>query len=146
MCQETSNVSLRRGISRVRLCHEQAAIVDRHVESCITLVHGSKKLLQAVIEGGAEVIVSELQLSGRLISNRAGFFSDLLFKFFEALFVVATHFTYGQQVAGLGVEQEKQAVEEGQRGTEKWLEQVVALAGVQVIQVGRKLSRTPGKD
>ena len=146
MCQETSNTGLRRGISRVGLRHEQPAIVDRHVESCIALVHGIKELLQPIIEGGAEIIVSQLQLSGRLIFNRAGFFSDLPFESFQALFVVATHFTYGQQVAALGIEQEEQAVEECQRGTEEWLEQVVALGGVQAIQVGRKLSSTPGID
>src|SRR5713101_8171993 len=145
-CQETSNVSLRRGISRVRLRHEQATIVDRHVESGITLVHGSKKLLQPIIEGGAEVSVSDLQLTGCLIFNRSGFFSDLPFESFQALFVVATHFTYGQQVAALSIEQEEQAVEERQRGTEEWLEQVVAFLGVQALQFGRKLSNTPGID
>src|SRR5260221_9693753 len=49
MCQEPSNVSLRGGVSRVRLRHEQTAIVDRHVESCITLVYGIKKFLQPII-------------------------------------------------------------------------------------------------
>ncbi len=146
VCQETSNVRLRGGVSRVRLRHEQTTIVDRHVESCITLVHGIKKLLQPIIEGGAEVSVSNLQLTGRLIFNRSGFFSDLPFESFQALFVVATHFTHGQQVAALGIEQEEQAVEERQCGTEEWLEQVVAFAGVQVIQVGRKLSSTAGID
>src|SRR5260221_592437 len=90
VCQETSNVSLRRGISRVRLRHEQTAIVNRHVESCITLVHGIKKFLQPIVEGGAEISVSGLQLSGCLIFNRSGFFSDLPFESFQALFVVAT--------------------------------------------------------
>src|SRR5256886_715898 len=146
MCQETSNVSLRRGISRVGLRHEQAAIVDRHVESCIALVHGIKKLLQPIIEGGAEIGVSSLQFAGRLILNCAGFFSDLPFEPFQALFVVATHFTHGQQVAALGIEQEEQAVEERQRGAEEWLEQGVALGGFQAIQVGRKLASTPGID
>src|SRR6266446_6089832 len=69
VCQEASNVSLRGGVSRVRLRHEQTAIVDRHVESCITLVHGIKKLLQPIIEDGAEISVSSLQLSGGLIFN-----------------------------------------------------------------------------
>lgn len=60
--------------------------------------------------------------------------------------MVATHFTYGQQVAAFGIEQEEQAVEERQRGTEEWLEQAVAFAGIQAIQVGRKLSSTLGID
>src|SRR5258708_33561046 len=145
-CQETSNVGLRRGISRVRLRHEQTAIVDRHVESCITLVHGIKKLLQPIIESGAEISVSDLQLTRCLIFNGSGFLGDLNFESFQALFVVATHFTHGQQVAALGIEQEEQAVEERQRGTEEWLEQVVAFASVQAIQVGRKLSSTAGID
>src|SRR5947209_2708826 len=146
MCQETSNTGLRRGISRVGLRHEQAAIVDRHVESCIALVHGIKKLLQPIIEGGAEIGVSSLQFAGRLILNRACFFSDLPFESFQALFVVATHFTHGQQVAALSIEQEEQAVEECESGAEEGLEQRVALSGVQALQVGRKLSSTPGID
>ena len=46
---------------RVGLCHEEATIVDGYVEGCIALVHGVEELLQAVIEGGAAFIVSELQ-------------------------------------------------------------------------------------
>src|SRR5207253_6288216 len=126
--------------------HEQAAIVDRHVESCISLVHGIKKLLQPVIEGGAEIGVRDLEFGGRLILNCACFFSDLPFEPFQALFVVATHFTHGQQVAALGIEQEEQAVEEGERGAEEGLEQGVALSSVQALQVGRELSSTPGID
>src|SRR5258708_8388988 len=146
VCQETSNVSLRRGISRVRLRHEQTTIVDRHVESCITLVHSIKKLLQPIIEDGAEISVSDLQLGGCLIFNGSGFLGHLPFESFQAPFLVATHFTYGQQVTALGIEQEEQTVEERQRGTEEWLEQVDALAGVQAIQVGRNFSSSAGID
>ena len=56
--------------------------------------------------------------------------------------VVAAHLTDGEQVAALGIEQEEQAVEEGERAAEEWFEQAIALSGGQRAQACWQLAGT----
>src|SRR5437763_1636136 len=63
--------------------------------------------------------------------KQAGCGGELALELLQALLVVAVHLTDGEQVATLGIEQEEQAVEEGERAAEEWFEQAIALPGGQ---------------
>src|SRR6266487_3601779 len=94
--EETSNISLWRGIIRIGLRHEQATIIDRDVEGGISLVYYIEKLLQLVIENSAEIMIRLLQFARRLILYRSSPLSDLPFEPLQARFVVPTHFAHRQ--------------------------------------------------
>src|SRR5207248_8748020 len=96
---------------------------------------GGEEFLQAVVEDCAVFAVGGAQLRGSLVLYRASLVRDLVFELFQALFVVAARFTHGQQVAALGIEQEEQAVQEGERPAEVWFEQVMTLVVGEVLQI-----------
>src|SRR5207302_671559 len=96
---------------------EQAAVVGRHVEDRVALVHGPEQAAEAVVERGFLVGVRLLQALGRLALRDAGTFGDLLLDLLEAGFLVGG-LPDRQQVPALGVQQEQEAVQQRQGGLE----------------------------
>ncbi len=98
-----------------------------------------EEFLQAVIEGRAEVVIGGANTLRSLVLDFSGLRGDFAFELFQAFFVVAALLADGEQVAALGIEQEEQAIEEGEGAVEVGFEQAIALLCGQVFQASRKL-------
>ena len=118
-----------------RIGHEQTTIVNGHVEGGIALIDGGEEMLQAVVDGSVGGGIG-MQVVGDAIIEFARVVCNALFEPFKAVCVVATLLTHGQQVAALGIEQEKQTIQKGECARKERFEQAVALLGWQCIEIG----------
>src|SRR5438270_2784475 len=91
-------------------------------------------------------MVGRADLAWSLLFNCTGFLSYLSFELLQAPGVVAMDFADREQIAALGVEQEEQAIEEGQRAAKIGLEQAVALLSLHALQIRINQSGAPGME
>ena len=115
--QQEAGDALVPAVRLVRRRVEQAAVVGRHVEDRVALVHRLEQLAEPVVERRVLRGVGLFQPLGHVALGDAGLVGDLLLDLLEAGRVVR-RFPDRQQVPALGVEQEEQPVEQRQRGLE----------------------------
>ena len=118
--EETAGVALRA---------EEAAVVDGQVPVRAPVVDGGEEGLQPGVEGGVTVAIGGADLPRGQLADGAGFCGDLLFQPAQAVLAVAARLDDGQQLQALGVEDEHQPVEEGERAGEGLLQEGVVQRG-----------------
>ena len=111
--QEEAGDALVPPLRLVRRRVEQAAVVGRHVQDRVALVHRLEQLAEPVVERRVLGGVGFAQALGHVALGDAGLVGDLLLDLLQAGGVVR-RFADRQQVPALGVEQEEQPVKQGQ--------------------------------
>ncbi len=100
-----------------RLRVEQAAVVCRHVQHGVALVHRVEQLAEPVVDGCLPRRIGFLHQVGDFALGHASLFTDLLLDPLQAGGLIR-RFVDRDQVPAFGIEQEQQPIQERQRGLE----------------------------